>query len=136
MQRFKIKSLKPFLQNDTPEQSSDEDEDEGDNDESGQENSDKEEEDTLFVDNEEGESLKWKSGLAMKARDSFYARQSETVSLQKLVYGLDKNSGNGPVNDDDEDDEIGGMFTVNKSKSVITKKDIDGIDSSLWIVDH
>merc|ERR1719300_1336854 len=136
--------------NDTPEQSSDEDNDDDgegendgssndsddDNDESGQENSDNEEEDTLFEDNEEGESLKWKNGLAMKARDSFYTRQSETVSLQKLVYGLDKHSGNGPINDDDEDDEIGGMFTVNKSKSVITKKDIDGIDSSLWIVDH
>ncbi len=39
-------------------------------------------------DEDEGEvSLRWKSDLATRARDAFYARQSSTANLRKLVYG-------------------------------------------------
>ena len=38
-------------------------------------------------DEEEEVSLRWKSDLATKARDAFYARQSSTANLRKLVYG-------------------------------------------------
>ena len=85
-------------------------------------------------DEEAEESLKWKSDLAMKARDSFYARQSGTTSLRKLVYGaVGESATNG---DDSSDDEIGGLFTVQKSKNSSAKKELDAVDSSLWSVEH
>jgi len=110
------------------EESSD-DEDEGDGGE----------EDGFFnegTDNEDegGESLKWKNDLTTKARDSFYARQSGTTSLRKLVYGLeDKRLENG---DGSDNDEIGGLFTMTKSKTSLMKKELDALDSSLWTVEH
>ena len=85
-------------------------------------------------DDEGIESLKWKNDLAMKARDSFYARQSGTTSLRKLVYGgVDKNASDG---NNDDDDEIGGLFTVHKTKNAVVKQELDAVDSSLWSVEH
>ena len=85
-------------------------------------------------DDEGIESLKWKNDLAMKARDSFYARQSGTTSLRKLVYGgVDKIAGDG---NNDDDDEIGGLFTVHKTKNAVVKQELDAVDSSLWSVEH
>ena len=85
-------------------------------------------------DEEAEESLKWKSDLAMKARDSFYARQSGTTSLRKLVYGAAGESTT--TGDDSSDEEIGGLFTVQKSKNSSAKKELDAVDSSLWSVEH
>ena len=55
--------------------------------------------------------IAWKTDLADKAAESFYERQSNVTSLRKLVYGL-SDTKDASVNQDDDDDEIGGMFRV------------------------
>ena len=64
----------------------------------------------------------WKADLARKASEAFYNRQSSSVSLKKLVYGMSTNEAlNLGDNDDenakkdhDEMEELGGMFKVMK----------------------
>ena len=129
------------------DQSSESEEDSDENDDEDEanssEDSDEEEdvennkEDGLFDDEDEDEgtaSLKWKSDLAMKAQDSFYARQSGTASLRKLVYGIDQKTKS--EEDDQDDDAIGGLFTMSKSKTTSNKQELDAVDSSLWFVEH
>ena len=129
------------------DQSSESEDEESDSEDSANENlseesADESEEDESkegFFDEENEEdsgtaSLKWKSDLAMKAQDSFYARQSGTASLRKLVYGIDQK-----VNTEDggqEEDAIGGLFTMSKAKTGASKQELDGVDSSLWTVEH
>ena len=118
--------------------SEDEEDDSDEEDDIGQEEEDQQHssDDGFFDDksDDEGEeSLKWKTDLAMKARDSFYARQSGTSSLRKLVYGVIDKAGDAGASDDE--DEIGGLFKVSSSKNV-TKKELNGVDCSLWRIDH
>ena len=64
----------------------------------------------------------WKADLARKASEAFYNRQSSSVSLKKLVYGMSTNEAlnlgdkddKNAKNDHDEMEEIGGMFKVMK----------------------
>ena len=71
----------------------------------------------------------WKADLARKASAAYYNRQSSTVSLRKLVYGMSTNEAlNRGANDDENKDsskddmeEIGGMFKVMKQNQF--KKD-------------
>ena len=109
-------------------------EDDGSDDGEDEEKDSESEDDTNIEQKSEEESLKWKSDLAMKARDSFYARQSGTTSLRKLVYGVTEDNAFNENNSDD--DEIGGLFTVQKVKNNSTKKELDTVDSSLWSVEH
>jgi hypothetical protein len=76
-----------------PEEESEVDENDSDDE---VEKSEEEEEEEEMKNEKEGEeeeeeeeevSLRWKSDLATKARDAFYARQSSTANLRKLVYG-------------------------------------------------
>ena len=64
----------------------------------------------------------WKADLARKASEAYYNRQSSTVSLRKLVYGMSTNEALnlGDTHDEntnkanDDMEEIGGMFKVMK----------------------
>merc|ERR1719295_1925756 len=69
----------------------------------------------------------------MKAKDSFYARQSGTVSLRKLVYGIDQQKN---TEEEEEEDAIGGLFTMSKSRTSSSKQELDAVDTSLWCVNH
>merc|ERR1719266_2804964 len=61
--------------------------DESDDDEEAMERDKESEDDVEEGGEDETIALNWKEDLAMKARDSFYARQSGTASLRRLVYG-------------------------------------------------
>ena len=113
------------------EEDSDQEEDMEESDETEAEESD----DDLFEEDDGEESLNWKSDLAMKARDSFYARQSGTTSLRKLVYGLGSDD-NASKEDKGEEEELGGLFKVSSHKTDVRKQDLDSVDCSLWTVDH
>jgi len=82
----------------------------------------------------EGESLHWKADLAMKARDSFYARQSGTASLRRLVYGFNNQEGEDVVGEDSE--TVGGLFTVVKTRGGVAKQEVNSLDCTVWGVEH
>ena len=86
----------------------------------------------------------WKADLARKASEAYYRRQSSTISLRKLVYGMSTNDAlnQGMVDnisnkDGSDDEELGGMFKVMKQDQY--KKDdhrlaMDQLDSTKFIV--
>jgi len=113
------------------DESSDEDEEEA---ESMDEDSSNEESADVAPDEDmASESLHWKADLAMKARDSFYARQSGTASLRRLVYGV--SSQEGEV-EGQEDETVGGLFTVAKGKGGVAKQEMNSLDCTVWRVEH
>eukprot|EP00090_Calanus_glacialis_P046436 TRINITY_DN9120_c0_g1_i1.p1 TRINITY_DN9120_c0_g1~~TRINITY_DN9120_c0_g1_i1.p1 ORF type:complete len:1240 (-),score=545.03 TRINITY_DN9120_c0_g1_i1:50-3718(-) len=118
-----------------PEESDEDESDEEDSEEEEEEEEEDEEEPMNEEDRDEAsESLHWKADLAMKARDSFYARQSGTASLRRLVYGV-----SGQVEEDkmgQEDDTVGGLFTVVKAKGGVAKQEMDSLDCTVWSVEH
>merc|ERR1712142_874749 len=83
---------------------------------------------------EECESLQWKADLAMKARDSFYARQSGTASLRRLVYG--GNNQEEKEVEDGNDETVGGLFTVVKARGGVSKQELNSLDCTVWRVEH
>ncbi|CAB4056268.1 BMS1 [Lepeophtheirus salmonis] len=94
-------------------------EEEGSDEEDEAESIDEDEEDfedDMEIDEaEELESgLNWKSDLAKKASENFYARQAGTKSLRKLVYGQENDDKDKNLENEDEanKEEIGGMFKV------------------------
>merc|ERR1719334_2439297 len=67
----------------------------------------------------------------MKARDSFYSRQSATSSLRRLVYGQED-----CVDDnDDEAETVGGLFKL-KNDTGMRKQHFNGEDCTVWKVDN
>lgn len=103
------------------------------NENSGEENETSDEEDEDEDDEvEEAKEDAWKEDLAAKASEAFYQRQSGTNSLRKLVYGSTKLDYDP---NEDEDDEIGGMFRVlntSQSRKSTVASTLDGLDSSLF----
>ena len=129
-------------ESESKDEDEDEDEDEEPSEDSSCEGSAEDSEDDKNIEEEgffeeDGEggtaSLKWKTDLAMKAKDSFYARQSGTVSLRKLVYGIDQQKN---TEEEEEEDAIGGLFTMSKSRTSSSKQELDAVDTSLWCVNH
>ena len=120
------------------EESENEESNEDDNDveaeESGQdEDEDDEVEDNVEVadDNDDDSTiaLHWKADLAMKARDSFYSRQSGTLSLRRLVYGQEERGEGG----EEEAETVGGLFTLKKGgEPGLRKQEMHGLDCSVW----
>ena len=76
-------------------------------------------------------ALHWKADLAMKARDSFYARQSGTASLRRLVYGQEEAAETG----EDEAETVGGLFKL-KTGGGPRRQELNGRDCSVWGVEH
>merc|ERR1719318_1611179 len=116
------------------DESEDEDSQEEDEDEEDEEDEEESMEEDGDDDVEASESLHWKADLAMKARDSFYARQSGTASLRRLVYGV-----SGQEEEDkmgQEEDTVGGLFTVVKAKGGVAKQEMDSLDCTVWRVEH
>ena len=102
---------------------------------------DEEEEDENEEEDEEEEEgvLKWKSDLAGKARDAFYARQSSTGSLRRLVYGHLQDEVEDDKEDEDDEDEVGGLFKIvrqNQAQKSETARLADGEDCSFFKVDN
>jgi len=118
---------------DNESESEDEDNEEDENEDSG-DNNESDDDDEMDDGDEEGGdeeniALNWKEDLAMKARDSFYARQSGTASLRRLVYGQqDEEEG------EDEKDTVGGLFTL-KNEGKLDKQERQGTDCTVWKVD-
>ncbi|XP_071945540.1 ribosome biogenesis protein BMS1 homolog isoform X2 [Antedon mediterranea] len=76
--------------------------------------------------------LRWKDDMVQRAADAFLQRQKDTPNLRKLVYGVDDTE-----NDSDDEEELGGLFTVSR-KSTDEKKQRKGMndfDSSVFPVD-
>merc|ERR1719495_2943528 len=115
---------------DNESESEDEDNEENENEDSGDNNECNKDDEMDDGDEEGGDeeniALNWKEDLAMKARDSFYARQSGTASLRRLVYGQqDEEEG------EDEKDTVGGLFTLKNEG----KQERQGTDCTVWKVD-
>jgi len=126
-----IKDVEATAKDSTDEEESDSEEEEEEGDESMDE--DASDEENITSPDEACESLQWKADLAMKARDSFYARQSGTASLRRLVYGV---SGQEELVAGQEKDTVGGLFTVVKAKGGVAKQEMDSLDCSVWKVEH
>lgn len=92
-----------------------------------QESSDDEEYDNILGDDQDSDNndtsfnMKWKEGIADRAREAYLERQSNNQNLMRLVYGkfdskltkTDENEG-----EDDDDEELGGLFkSVTKNQS-------------------
>ena len=103
--------------------------DESDDDEEAMERDKESEDDVEEGGEDETIALNWKEDLAMKARDSFYARQSGTASLRRLVYGQQEE-----VEGEEEKDTVGGLFTL-KNEGKLGKQERQGTDCSVWKVD-
>jgi ribosome biogenesis protein BMS1 len=95
-------------------------------DEKEQDSSDEEYDNILGDDNDEDEdqeskfNVKWKEGIADRAREAYLERQSNNQNLMRLVYGkFDSKLLKTDENDDDEDEEdLGGIFkSVTKNQS-------------------
>merc|ERR1719474_2133862 len=120
--------------NDDNESESEDDEDNEEENEDSGDNNESDDDDEMEDSDEEGGdeeniALNWKEDLAMKARDSFYARQSGTASLRRLVYGQqDEEEG------EDEKDTVGGLFTL-KNEGKLDKQERQGTDCTVWKVD-
>jgi len=147
--RSKVTEALSKIKDDPNEDDSNEEEDESEDesgDGSGDESEDEDEsgsdeENNAIDDNLEDEesstgceSLQWKADLAMKARDSFYARQSGTASLRRLVYGVSNQEGE-EVNEG-EDETVGGLFTVVKGRGGVAKQEVNSLDCTVWGVEH
>lgn len=136
--RSKVTEALSKIRDESPDNSDDdssnseeeEDEEPSEFDEEFEEYSVKDEESTT----EECESLQWKADLAMKARDSFYARQSGTASLRRLVYG--GNNQEEKEVEDGNDETVGGLFTVVKARGGVSKQELNSLDCTVWRVEH
>lgn len=81
-------------------------------------------------DAEEVRGVSWKDNLAQKARNAYLERQSNTKNLMKIVYGVfslhakrNKNNTNTPIGEEDDDEEIGGLFkSISKRQSELQKQ--------------
>uniref|UniRef100_A0A8C9WLF3 BMS1 ribosome biogenesis factor n=1 Tax=Scleropages formosus TaxID=113540 RepID=A0A8C9WLF3_SCLFO len=117
----------------------DEDEAEDDNEEKqdGKEEEDDEEDDD-YDDDEDSDmetevtapvnisALRWKEGLAQKASEAFLRQQQAAPNLRKLVYG--------GVTDDEDADEIGGLFRVSRPEKSRSRR-VDAMDCSRFVPD-
>ena len=113
------------------EDEEDEDSDESDDDkESGGKDEESDDDAEEGGDQDETIALNWKEDLAMKARDSFYARQSGTASLRRLVYGQQEDE-----EGEEEKDTVGGLFTLKNEGNTGNKQERQGTDCSVWKVD-
>jgi len=81
--------------------------------------------------------VSWKAGLAQKAAEAYYKRQSSTTSLRKLVYGVGTNEGLGIKGEgeggDSDQEEVGGMFKVmakNELRKTEQASAMDQLDST------
>ncbi|XP_063445799.1 ribosome biogenesis protein BMS1 homolog [Mytilus trossulus] len=63
-------------------------------------------------DEEEVGLLRWKSNLTSSAAVAYKKRQGERINYRKLIYGKDADK-----EEDESDDELGGLFKVLKQKS-------------------
>ena len=71
-------------------------------------------------------ALNWKDDLAMKARDSSYARQSGTANLRRLVYGQEEQA-----READEPETVGDMFKLKSDHDTGRKQAVQGRDCSV-----
>ncbi|CAG2207768.1 BMS1 [Mytilus edulis] len=85
------------------DESNEEDDDEIDNNEGNGDNVENEEEAGL---------LRWKSNLTSTAAVAYKKRQGERINYRKLIYGKDADK-----EENESDDELGGLFKVLKQKS-------------------
>ncbi|XP_050504650.1 ribosome biogenesis protein BMS1 homolog [Diabrotica virgifera virgifera] len=120
----KIESSQKKKQEDD-EESENSDEDQGD----GSESEDEDDEDT---------GMKWKDNLLEKAKESFLDRQSTNKNLMRLVYDFQEESAESEIKkeDEDEDNEIGGLFKkVSKEQHELKQnKDVMNLtESSLML---
>nr|XP_022318488.1 ribosome biogenesis protein BMS1 homolog [Crassostrea virginica] len=95
------------MEEDDDELEGEESGEEEEEDDSGEDDSEEEREE----DEDEG-NLKWKTNIAAAAAESFKRRQTERINYRKLIYGTAE------VEDkeEDEEDELGGLFKVLKKK--------------------
>ncbi|OWF49820.1 Ribosome biogenesis protein BMS1-like [Mizuhopecten yessoensis] len=134
----------------TSDNESDIESDEGLGDEADDKDSDEDaESDEDFKETEDGEEeereseeeeghLKWKSNLAEFAAESFRKRQKERVNYRKLIYGQGEQVGEAEDNND-EDDELGGLFKVlnkKQEKKNDERLSINKTDCSRFFVQH
>lgn len=106
-------------------------------DDSGEEyqelNSDEEvsDEESEIEDEQLDEAVKWKENLKNKAEEAFFERQKSSKNLMKLVYGVfDVKHSKDPqiVNEEPEDDEIGGLFKKISRDQHILKQSKDSMN--------
>jgi len=128
-----INAKEASIEENPSDESDSEEEDEESMDEDDSDQEEEVESEPLASDGEACEALQWKGDLALKARDSFYARQSGTASLRRLVYGVTNNEEEEAMQ---EGDTVGGLFTVAKAKGGVAKQDMDSMDCTVWKVDH
>ncbi|XP_060567637.1 ribosome biogenesis protein BMS1 homolog [Ruditapes philippinarum] len=82
-------------------------------------------------DEEEDGSFRWKHDLASQAAANFRQRQAGRINYRKLIYGKDEEEAVGDEGGDDEDqDEIGGLFKVLKQKSEAQAVDRIAVNST------
>jgi len=126
------------VEDDSSDTDEEEDESESEDKESSASDEENDEEQSDNLEDEESttgcESLQWKADLAMKARDSFYARQSGTASLRRLVYGV--NNQEGEEVDEGDHETVGGLFTVVKGRGGVNKQEVNSLDCTVWGVEH
>ncbi|EDW41840.1 GM25680 [Drosophila sechellia] len=74
-------------------------------------------------------NMSWKTNLAQKARDAFLQRHSESKNLMRLVYGVYNQSEHSrqeaQAEDDDSEEELGGLFRVAAKKQSQQQSDKD-----------
>ncbi|KAJ7324387.1 hypothetical protein JRQ81_017407 [Phrynocephalus forsythii] len=76
-------------------------------------------------------ALKWKEGLTQKAAEAFLRQQQSAPNLRKLVYGTVAED---EENEPDEDEELGGLFHVNRPNKEAKRK-ADALDCSKFPVE-
>ncbi|XP_053392079.1 ribosome biogenesis protein BMS1 homolog [Mercenaria mercenaria] len=90
----------------------------GEADEVEDEEDEEEEASDMEQDDEEDGSFRWKHDLASQAAANFRQRQAGRINYRKLIYGKDETGAEEADQGDEEDeDEIGGLFKVLKEKS-------------------
>ncbi|KAH8268743.1 hypothetical protein KR018_000570 [Drosophila ironensis] len=73
-------------------------------------------------------NMSWKTNLAEKARDAFLQRHSESKNLMRLVYGVytqSERSKQEAGEEEDSEEELGGLFRVAAKKQSQQQKDKD-----------
>ncbi|XP_030630744.1 ribosome biogenesis protein BMS1 homolog isoform X2 [Chanos chanos] len=110
----------------------DDEDDEDDNEDEDEDEDDEEEEDEELKEDadmgeEEATTLRWKEGLAEKAKEVFLRQQRATPNLRKLVYG--KVAEEEEDDGDSEEEELGGLFRVSRPEKS-KKARADAMDCS------
>lgn len=74
-------------------------------------------------------NMSWKTNLAEKARDAFLQRHSESKNLMRLVYGVynqsERSKQEAEDENEDSEEELGGLFRVAAKKQSQQQKDKD-----------